>query len=454
MPIYLIYRQRSIKWGNRVNDKESIRVAVVDDGINEKLFSLGCLDANLAISSELAVDTRRDYNAFLPSHGTTCAAIIKKYAPDVNLISIKILNDSSRRSEKHQLITAIEWCVDNGIKLVNLSLGTVDFRDFDEIKYCVNKAFENDLIIVAACNNKNIYTVPSCLTNVIGVRCRKIYTNAQYRFIPYPFNGIDAEASGRHMLTDIYGNSRYTSPANSFAAPLVTAMVYKILMRNSGIVLEEIKEELYKDALNFTDNGYDPCKCMNADWLEKGAKLDKCTGCYYQSVRSTGQKKRKVWNPELYKIQLTAQLNKKQANVDIPVIAIYNEGNCDILSGLHMLFRNEGYYSIKISEDYTDIPNGCEYMPEGTPVIDFISLVYKKYFCDIILLKINDRKFIDDNSTKKLFDIIVHIDTDKITYIYADGVEAKSVTLTVVKGKEDEQIKNVFERMLKILQEA
>ena len=371
--------------------------------------------------------------------------------PDAKLASIKILNDSSRRSRKHQLITAIEWCIDTGIKLVNLSLGTVDFRDFDEIRNCVNKAYEKGLIIVAACNNKNIYTVPSSLTNVIGVRCRKIYTDAQYKFLQYPFDGTDIEASGRHMLTDIYGSSRYTSPANSFAAPLVTALVYKILIKNSGIALEEIKEELYKDALNFDNNSYDPYKCMNADWLKKGVKIDKYTGCYYESVQSNSSKKGKVWDPNLYRAQLVKYMNKKQINLEIPVIAVFNEGTRDILSSLYMFFRNDGYYSVRISTDYTDIPQGCEYLPEGVSTSDFISLVYKKYFCDIILFNTNNKKYIDDNGLNKLFDIILHICDDKITYKFTDGSKEKFVNISVTKGKEDKQLKDVYERTVNIL---
>ena len=309
-----------------------INIAIVDVGINEKLYNTGCLDFNLEISPELAIRRRSAYNAFSPSHGTTCAAIIKRYSPEARLGSIKILNDSSKRAGKYQFITALEWCAENGIKLVNLSLGTVDFRDFEEIRDCVNKTAERGLLIVAACNNKNIYTVPSCLTNAIGVRCRRIYTDAQYRFIPYSFDGIDVEASGRHFLTDVSGNSRYTSPVNSFAAPLITAMVHNVLERAPDMTLEEIKKEIYQNALNYKgDDDYNPYLCMNTDWM-----------------RGHSGKQKKIWSPEHYKLHLPERMPAKQQDIDIPVIAVYDTESGDVFDRFNLLFYKEGYYSVKI----------------------------------------------------------------------------------------------------------
>ena len=66
-------------------------IAVIDDGISEKLYDVGQLRHNILITPELHVIERAGYDPFLPSHGTTCAAIIKKYAPDAVLSSIKVL---------------------------------------------------------------------------------------------------------------------------------------------------------------------------------------------------------------------------------------------------------------------------------------------------------------------------------------------------------------------------
>ena len=112
----------------------SINVAIIDDGINQNLYAIGKLNHNIQITHELHIHERVEYDPFLPSHGTTCAAVIKKYALDAILSSVKILNDDSNKGMKTQLIRALEWCVENDIRLVNLSLGTIDYKDFNEVQ--------------------------------------------------------------------------------------------------------------------------------------------------------------------------------------------------------------------------------------------------------------------------------------------------------------------------------
>jgi hypothetical protein len=227
-----------------------IRVAVIDDGINKKIYNTPLEGANIEILKDLSVVERSNYDAFSPSHGTTCAAIINTYARNVTFFSIKILNEKTEKAIKEQLIKALHWCAKNNIQIVNLSLGTIDFRDFEEIKNCIKAVTENGLIIIAACNNKNVFTYPACLPNVIGVRCQDLYFKDQYCINDNILSGIEFAASGRHYLTDIFGNSRFTSPSNSFAAPLITAKVCDIVRNYTDIAIDGIKKELYKCALN------------------------------------------------------------------------------------------------------------------------------------------------------------------------------------------------------------
>ncbi len=111
-------------------------MAIIDDGINQNLYlyTIGELYHNIKITPELHIKERGDYDPFLPSHGTTCAAITKKYASDAVMSSVKILNDDSHMGMKTQLIKALEWCVENNIRLINLSIRTIDYKDFIEVE--------------------------------------------------------------------------------------------------------------------------------------------------------------------------------------------------------------------------------------------------------------------------------------------------------------------------------
>ena len=96
-----------------------IRVAVIDDGIS--MQKIKELDFNILIKENCEIE----YNNIKTqefSHGTICALIIKKYAPKVSLGSIKILKTHGKRGYVNQFKKAIEWCIQNDISLINISL--------------------------------------------------------------------------------------------------------------------------------------------------------------------------------------------------------------------------------------------------------------------------------------------------------------------------------------------
>ncbi len=259
--------------------KNHVNIAVIDDGVNEKLYNTGELDYNIEITPELDVKQRVGYDPFLPSHGTTCASIIKKYSPAAVPSSVKILNDSAR-GVRDQLVKAIEWCVEAGINLVNMSLGTIDYRDFDAIRKVVNFAYKNGIIIVAACNNKHIFTHPASLPWVIGVKCNKLgrLEEGEYKFNEYPADGIEITSCSTHLLTKHGGEEKTTSICNSFATPMITALVYDIMFENPGISLEGIKMKLRKGSLNKSEQEYYGYIARNMEWVERAAVFDLSPG--------------------------------------------------------------------------------------------------------------------------------------------------------------------------------
>ncbi len=285
-----------------------INIAVIDDGVNEKLYQTGKLEYNLEITHDLTVCDRVSYDPFLPSHGTTCAAIIKKYSPEANISSIKILDSSSRTGMKAQLIRALKWCADNSIRIVNLSLGTVDYRDFNEVKEAVDYAFEKNVIIVAACNNRNIFTCPASFEKVIGVRCNftEILKEGEYTFNFDCMDGINIASCAKHNLKKYDGTEKATNECNSYAAPMVTAYVYNLLINNPNMGFHEIIER-----------------------LQQGANKKNYTDCI-----------RFIRNPK---------------EPDIPVILVYNNSSIHgFEKELITIFRNDGYNALCVYENINE----------------------------------------------------------------------------------------------------
>jgi len=255
-----------------------ISVAVVDDGISNGLFGTNKIAHSIEITSDLIIQYVDKSNIVRgnTSHGTICAAIIKKYYPEAILNSIKVLNHKSHKCKKEQLIKAIEWCIYNDVQVINLSIGTINYRDFEPIREIIDKAYNKGLIIVAACNNKDIFTYPASYTNTIGVKCCKIDTlkEGEHIFNLYPIDGIEVTSCSEHRLLKNNLKSKITSKCNSYAAPMITAEVCKIISKFPNITFKKIKEELYKHSINYTNSILELNNFKSIDWIGNAALVN------------------------------------------------------------------------------------------------------------------------------------------------------------------------------------
>lgn len=224
-----------------------IHIAIVDDGVNEGYFDSLCLKHNVIITEDLNIMERFGYDKYKISHGTICAAIIKKYCSTAKLSSVKILNENMR-SNVWRLINAIKWCIYNKVDIINLSLGSVYSKDKSLIKKIIDKAYNNGLIVVAAKSNDDIETYPACFNNVLGVKSDKsnILEEGQYIYNTEPEDGIEITACGKHKLMNYLGEERITPNWNSYAAPMISAIIADMMKEHEKLSLVEIKEKLWR----------------------------------------------------------------------------------------------------------------------------------------------------------------------------------------------------------------
>ncbi|CBZ05050.1 peptidase S8 [Clostridium botulinum] len=338
-------------------------IIIIDDGVNSDLCNLGELKSDIEVTSDLEIKENLDcYNEFT-YHGSTCAAIIKKYLPNAELGSIKIL--SNFKGTRYQLVKAIKWCVENNIKLINLSLGTVNFQDFKLLYSCMEYAYKKGLIIIAAYNNKRIYTCPASFDNVIGVKCDTTGTlkSSEYIYNTYSLDGIEVIANAKHNIID---NSRMvytTSICNSYATPVVTALVYELIEKYPDITINEIKTYLRNRSVNNNNS-----------------------------------------------IDLIKRNHKIQKNVDVPLMIFYDFTGyygATISKLFCELFRANGYYAIAIVDSIlkSSKHEGIISFRENYNNIEGINStvlkdVYSVFNCDILIScidKTNLRKELVEN---------------------------------------------------------
>ncbi|MUG23708.1 S8 family serine peptidase [Paenibacillus macerans] len=248
---------------------QPLKIAIIDSGINGQWFDLHSFEREIEIDSEL--QTVEETEAGPQSiHGTLCAAIIEKYSKYKQIYSVKILNERGKATSK-QLAAAITWCIENDIKIINMSVGSTDRQDYDLIKQVVNQAYNKGIIIIAAASNRGDMTYPAAFSNTIGVKCDRnhILNFSQYIYDCSSLDGTEVIANGRHRLTNRLGDTIATDASNSYAAPLVTALVSNMLYHQPTLTLQELKYKLMDSSTLVLGGPKTLIKnCKDLDWIQ------------------------------------------------------------------------------------------------------------------------------------------------------------------------------------------
>ena len=219
-----------------------MRIAIFDEGVNE-VSSVKIKGGYNFRDNNINCIQKND-------HGTSIAYIINKINPEVELYSIVLpLKKDSKLDEEivEAMCKAIDWCIDNKIKIINMSLG------FNEINKKVDsylkKAYDNGIIIVCAAGNNrqnNVGSFPAC----------SLYTISVANYDPNKKTLADTSSTGNYIdfasvgtLESIDSNgNKVNISGTSYAAPYMVGLISKI----SGI--EFLNTEQVVATLKLNDN--------------------------------------------------------------------------------------------------------------------------------------------------------------------------------------------------------
>jgi len=139
--------------------------AVVDSGANAPHPHLSEVAGGVAFDFEGQEST--DYVDQL-GHGTAAAAAIQEKAPEAEIYVVKIF-DKQLATTVPNLVKAIDWASSRGVRIVNLSLGTLHEFRASELAPAVDRAVAAGTIIVSAHKHEDQLWYPGCTENVLGV---------------------------------------------------------------------------------------------------------------------------------------------------------------------------------------------------------------------------------------------------------------------------------------------
>jgi subtilisin family serine protease len=106
---------------------DRVRIAVIDSGVfpAHPHIAAARLLPGVMVLPDGTIETGDDAAIDRLGHGTAVAAAIQEFAPDADIVPIRVFREALRASAL-ALTTAIIWAADHGADVINCSLGTTN----------------------------------------------------------------------------------------------------------------------------------------------------------------------------------------------------------------------------------------------------------------------------------------------------------------------------------------
>lgn len=201
-----------------------IRIGILDSGVNAAHPHVGGLAGGVGITPQGPVS---DYVDRL-GHGTAVAALIHHLNPAAELMAVKVF-EGKLATTLPIILRAIDWCLEQRVDVINLSLGTVNPAHRAAFAGAVEKSCRAGAVIVSALEMDGVPALPGALDGVIGVlpaepgdagyQCCARYQKVAYTAPPYPrdISGVPRERNLRGV---------------SFAVARISALVARARARH------------------------------------------------------------------------------------------------------------------------------------------------------------------------------------------------------------------------------
>jgi subtilisin family serine protease len=243
------------------NKGNGVRVAILDTGID-----LDHPDLRVAgnVSFVAGAATGDDDNG----HGTLVAGIIAArdneigaigIAPEVELYAVKVL-DSHGKGTPRAIEKGINWAIENGMQVINMSFGTTESLP-ESLRKALKKAYKAGIVIVAAAGNEgtaddaeNNIWAPARYTPVIAVGA----TDKSDHRCPASSTGeaLELVAPGENIYSTFIGGGYAYLSRTSAAAPHVTA-VAALLIAKGVVSNDKVRQTLCDTADDLGTPGKD-----------------------------------------------------------------------------------------------------------------------------------------------------------------------------------------------------
>jgi subtilisin len=232
---------RDWAWGGATG--AGVKVGIVDSGLEVAHPRLaGRVVQSVAVELEdgepnVVPDDGQD----LYGHGTALGGIIVGLAPEVELVSVRVLG-ADLRGKGAAFAAGLEWAIEQGIRVLNLSLSSKSDSLLPVFHDLVDRAYFKGQILVSAANNVPAPSYPSLFASVVSVAAHGEPDPMRLYYNPAP--PVEFGAWGVDVPVAWKDGGSTVATGNSFAAPHVAGMVALILSKHPDLTPFEVKTVL------------------------------------------------------------------------------------------------------------------------------------------------------------------------------------------------------------------
>lgn len=233
-------------WGDATG--QGVRVCVVDSGVEGGHPLIGRVDGAWTVQKdENGISVAETEPTDSCGHGTACAGIIRRIAPECELYSVQVLGKTFGGTGD-VLLAGLRWAIRQGFDVINLSLSTTRVQFIEELRTLADEAYFRRSVIVASAHNTPVESFPWRFASVISVGSHAEDDGDLHLYNPQP--PVEFFAPGQNVQVAWLGGTTIRTTGNSFATPHISGLCAQVLSRHRSLTTFQLKNALYLSAAN------------------------------------------------------------------------------------------------------------------------------------------------------------------------------------------------------------